>query len=78
MEQLNGSVTKRQNGHSNGKTVGLSNGGLATEESYAPEAAGVPGLSGRDYVTLAVCTGCGFVFGIAAEKARGDHRLYCC
>ncbi|CAI7992919.1 hypothetical protein GBAR_LOCUS1150, partial [Geodia barretti] len=27
-------------------------------------------LNVRDYVRLLVCTGCGFVFGIAAEKAR--------
>lgn len=29
------------------------------------------GLKGGDYARLAMCTGCGFVFGIAAEKARG-------
>ena len=29
------------------------------------------GLTGGDYVTLTMCSGCGFVFGIAAEKARG-------
>ena len=29
-------------------------------------------LNVRDYVRLLVCTGCGFVFGIAAEKARGS------
>ena len=30
------------------------------------------GLNGSDYVRLLVCSGCGFVFGIAAEKARGS------
>lgn len=29
------------------------------------------GLKGGDYARLAICTGCGFVFGLAAEKARG-------
>ena len=34
----------------------------------------VAGMSGRDYVKLFACSACGFVFGIAAEKARGIYR----
>ena len=35
------------------------------------------GLNGSDYVRLLVCSGCGFVFGIAAEKARGRPLTGC-
>ena len=36
------------------------------------------GLNTSDYARLLVCSGCGFIFGIAAEKARSMISGYFC
>ena len=68
-------------GHSNGSTATV-NGAVCNGARSKASAThrrqregvgswGSVGLNVGDYVRLLVCSGCGFVFGIAAEKARG-------
>lgn len=80
MEAVNGTTDMHANGccsngraHSNGPTAKREHDRLPFESPAAPasESALSPALSGRDYVVLAVCVGCGFAFGIAAEKGKG-------
>lgn len=46
----------------------------ATQGHFGP----LVSLTAEDYVKLLVCSGCGLVFGVAAEKARGIylHLVY--
>ena len=78
METANGTTGMHANGSCNGRAH--SNGLSTRREHDLPfESPAVPAgksslssaLSGRDYVVLAVCVGCGFAFGIAAEKGKG-------
>ena len=60
-------------GISNGTTGTVSNGkrreAVDTQGHFGP----LVSLTARDYVKLLVCSGCGLVFGVAAEKGRGTY-----
>lgn len=68
MEKSNKNITI-----SNGvpHTNGLGRVPRPSRELQPPTHSLLTGLKGGDYARLALCTGCGFVFGLAAEKARG-------
>ena len=64
----NGAVPK--SAYTNGVTEGSS------VHAFSSPLFRVGGLSGRDYLKLAVCAASGAVFGIAAEKARGILHIH--
>ena len=63
------------NGLANGSSKPVTNGDstpVANNQNKKQESSSSPvKLFCRDYLLLAICAGCGFAFGVAAEKAKG-------
>ena len=63
----NGTAVCRTNGTAGGRSMTAAS---SQRDGGTSSGLVVVGLKGSDYLKLLVCSGCGFVFGVAAEKAR--------